>query len=175
MSDVESRVQRVRGHLRDQIAQGTDHVAQMLQQESERILRLTAELSEQDAAFSPAPGEWSVSQVLRHLIGGYERNRTRVDALMSSRAYDGPPTVPGTIPDDTFASFADVRNRYIEARDTILALVRSGDPSRNLEFTTDHVVFGYMNWLEWAIFTLDVHSRDHWGQIEKIRALLKEQ
>ena len=174
MSEIESRVQRVRGYLRDQIAQGTDHVALLLQQESERIMDLSAGLSEEDAAFCPAPGEWSVSQVLRHLIGGYERNLIRVDALMSGRAYDGPPTVPGNIPDETFASFADIRNRYIEARDTILGLVRGGDPYRNLEFSTDHVAFGNMNWLEWALFTLDVHSRDHRGQIEKIRALLKE-
>jgi hypothetical protein len=173
MSEIESRVHRLRSYLRDQIAQGAEHVESLLRQESERILELTAGVSEEEAAFSPAPGEWSVSQVTQHLIGGYERNRARVDALMAGRAYGGPPTVPGTIPDERFASFADVRNRYVNARDAIVALVRTGDPSRNLQFTTDHVVFGFMNWLEWALFTLDVHSRDHRGQIEKIRALQK--
>lgn len=168
------RIARVRAYIREQAEQGIEHVKALLQRESAAILDLTEGLTEEEASFSPPPGEWSISQVLQHLIGGYGRNRQRIAQLAAGRAYDGPPVRPGTLPDPPLGSFAEVRRLFAEARDAILDLLDRADPAANLELTTDHIAFGDMNWLEWAVFTLDVHARDHRGQIEKVLAALRE-
>jgi len=168
------RVQQVRAAIRDQTALPTAELKARLSRESDSILALSEGLSEEEASFSPAEGEWSVSLVMQHLVGGYQRNRERIALLSSGRPYAGPPPVPGTLPDKPLGSFAEVRRLFVEARDAILDLLEKAGPSANLELTTEHSAFGSMNWREWCVFTLDFHARDHRGQIEKIKTALEQ-
>jgi hypothetical protein len=172
MTEADERRERMRRYIGEQVAQGPAHLRALLIEESEKVLGLTAALSEADAAFQPAPEEWSTSQVLQHLVGSYSRNRERIALLSAGRAYDGPPSRPGQLPERPLGPFAEVRRLYAEARDAIVSLVDSADPTSNLQLTTDHAVFGAMNWPEWAVFTLHVHARAHVDQIEKNLAAL---
>jgi hypothetical protein len=162
----------LRSYIREQASLGIESVKALLRRESDSILSLTEGLGEDAAAFSPAAGEWSTSQVMQHLVRGYTQNRERIAQLSGGQAYDGPPVRPGALPDTPLGSFADVRRLFIEARDAIFELLATADPAANLQLTTDHVALGSMNWLEWSIYTLDVHARDHRGQIEKNLAAL---
>ena len=175
MNDREERIQRVRTHLKDQVARGPAHMKAVLLAESEKVLALSADLSEAEAELRPAPDEWSVTQVMQHLVGSYERNKERLAALTAGRAYTGPPSRPGMLPEAPLGPFAQVRRLYAEARDAIVGLVENADPNAHLELTTDHSTFGALNWPAWAVFTLDVHARDHVGQIEKVRVAIEAQ
>lgn len=172
LQERRERLERLKARIREIARLPAPELKQRLSREAATILALTEGLSEADAAFAPAEGEWSVSQVMQHLVGSYQRNRVRIAALVAGRTYEGPPTVPGTLPDRPLGSLAAVRAIFSDARDTILDLLDRADPDASLDLTTDHSAFGSLNWREWCAFTLEFHTSDHRAQIEQIKAAL---
>lgn len=141
------------------------------------------------------PGEWSVADILEHLILS-ETGTSKVirkmlrekagtlppypadDSVLAVRELP-PPSGKVTAPEaaqpkgpargkaDVLAALAECRVRTLES----LAMLAGADP-RGAEFP--HPLFGPVNLYEWPVLTVRSHERDHQAQIAGIlRALGK--
>ena len=110
-------------------------------------------------AISPAEGEWSGDECLRHLVEWDVRNAQQVLYVALS----------GGLPSEAEIELPDGRERLLsrhrEAIDSLFAHVREAAPDAFLDVEWEHPFFGALNWREWLLF-LELHNRDHGGQLQ---------
>jgi len=169
----EDRRDRMRAYVKENAAQGVPHVLGLARAEWQRFEALIADLTEEEAAAHPLPGEWSISQVVHHLTFSHAANVARIAALSLGEAFDGPLTQAGSLPDRSEPTFADIRRAFLRLVADATRVIEAADPSAHLDLTADHAFFGPYNWLDWAVH-MHVHVRDHIAQVEKICAALNK-
>lgn len=172
MQEQTSRRQAMRAYIDEQAALGLPHVTELARREWDRISLAIADLDAWTAAEPPHEGEWSIAQVVEHMHLSLRVNRERITTLYAGKEYGGPPQQPGSLPEQPFASFADLRAAFDREAAALRGFLTTALPSQNLQLTAAHAAFGDMNWLQWAAF-LHVHARDHANQVEAIRAQLE--
>ena len=174
MVNVNAGPEAVRAYVREQASRGLQHVRSLVRADLEEVLRLIEGLDEEQAAFSPGQGEFSVSQVIQHLNGSFQRSKQRLETLSSGRPWQnsGPGPGPGSIPEPAPASFAEAREEFRRGASNVLSVLDRADPEVGLELTAEHPTFGAFNWLEWAVYSHHVHTHDHIGQIRQIESAL---
>ena len=132
-------------------------------------------VSEAQAAYKPAPDDWSILEVIAHEV----TVKDSLGRLMTVMATGSLP--PGIGPQfeeakaqdgliiTRFDTLAEARAAAQAAHDRAVAFVRGIGDHTNTEVTFRHFYFGAFNAREWPVF-LRVHDGDHTPHIGKIKA-----
>jgi hypothetical protein len=165
----------IQTYINQHTAQGLGHVLELVTEDHDRVLRLIGDLTENEAMTVTPADEWRVFDAMKHLSAGLDRSRDRLQKLSSGQPFVPPAGAggPGGMGSAEYASFSDLRRGYIDGMADILAVVRNADPTRGIDLTADHATFGPFNWMGWALYSHHVHTHDHIGQIENIKASLR--
>ncbi|MBE7680851.1 DinB family protein [Paenibacillus sp. P13VS] len=151
-----------------------------------QIWQTVSELDEEQLNRKPAPEQWSVMQVLRHLnlmeriivkqaeLALQKEQHVTVDkkpyelSLDRSRSVDAPPHVqPPAGPE----SLADVRRDLEQSHQALTDFAQSNDSSLLRSKSFPHPVFGEMDLAQWVDFA-SYHEERHLGQIKDIKQQL---
>jgi hypothetical protein len=166
----------IQAYVNEHTSQGLGHVLELMTADHNHVLALIGDLTEDEAATVTSADEWTVFDAMKHLSASLDRSRDRLLRLSSGEPFNPPPLSggPGGMGSADYASFSDLRRAYIDGMAAILAVVRNADGTKNLDMTSDHPQFGSFNWMGWALYSHHVHTHDHIGQIENIKAALRK-
>ena len=139
------------------------------------LLQALDGLSTAQATYKPEAGEWSVLELMGHVVTG----KQLVAALCASLANGtlppgfGPALEVEAAQDGVtvarFETLETARASACDAHAALLDFVRSADGPVNVEMTFTHFVFGALNCRGWAAFQR-LHDDDHRPQVDAIRA-----
>ena len=120
-----------------------------------------------EAAWSPAPEEWSIKEVALHILNNSRSTRRVVRALVAGERADTSGIEPPRRTTDASMDElrAQLRDDGIEWAATILEL----QPTPPLEPTARHSMFGELHARAWYLFQR-THDLDHRGQIEGVKS-----
>jgi hypothetical protein len=165
----------IQSYIKEHTARGLRHVLDLVTEDHNHVLSLIGDLTEDEAMTVTPADEWRVFDAMKHLSASLDRSRDRLQAMSSGRPFTAPPLAggPGGMGSAEYTSFSDLRRAYIDGMAGILGLIRNADPGRGIDLTADHASFGPFNWLGWALYSHHVHTHDHIGQIENIKASLR--
>ena len=158
--------ERVLSYIAHQSEKQPEGIAGVVEQGHDQLVGLLEGLSDEQAAFKASAEDWSVLEVLRHVVGSKRGVARRCSVLARGEASASfePADEVGS-----FASLSEARAALDAGHRELLASVRAPTPDANVDVTFDHPFFGPLNCREWAVFQR-VHDDDHAGQIEKIKA-----
>ena len=131
------------------------------------LLDAVSGVSEEQAAFHPAEGDWSIAEVVHHVVGGSRGTARVIERLAEGET---PPETVRTDParEPAGASFEELR-RDLAADSVNFASLASRLPEPpSLEGTHPHMFFGDLHCRAWYLFQR-VHDQDHAGQIAAIQ------
>ena len=147
----------------------------MVEEGHHAILSAIDGLSDAQASFKPDPDEWSVLELMAHVVTA----KQLVAALCAGLASGSLPPGFGESPEGESRQDGVTITRFETldaalaaaeaAHRTLLNFVRSADGPVDLEPTFRHFVFGAMNCREWAAFQR-LHDDNHAPQALAIRA-----
>lgn len=156
--------ERVVSYITHQGAKEPGAIRDVIQKGHDQLLSLIDGLSEEQARFKPGADDWSVFELLRHVVQS-KRGVAGVCAALARG--ETPPSFEG----DSVAltSLAEARSALDAAHEELLAFVDALSPEANVETRYEHPFFGPLNCREWAAFQR-VHDADHTQQIEQIKS-----
>jgi hypothetical protein len=162
---------RVVSYMQHQAGKPRDEIIALVAKSQQRYIDVVGALSDDAASRKPSPDEWSVRELIRHVISAQRGVASLVHHLSRGAA---PPASDDTrgagnaVPDDErgFAAFVDELRAVNE---TMLQAIRDLPASPNLTERAKHPFFGDLNCLEWAVFQR-VHDEDHVQHAQKILA-----
>jgi len=157
--------QQVIGYLKHQASKSNADLLALVDRSSGVIERSLEGVSESQAQFCPAPGEWCIGDVLRHV----EKSMTATARVIESLAKGEEADVSGMAPviEPGPEALAELREGVARSFDELKAAVRAMPESASS--TALHPFFGDLTCREWAAFVY-VHARDHADQIDKVKA-----
>lgn len=121
-------------------------------------------VTQEQAEFRFHPDEWSIAEVLHHLLTSSERVAETVDALSRGESIN-----PGRIDpprEETTEPIGELTTRLREDSIAWSALTQRLPATPPTEPTAPHSMFGELHARAWYLFQR-VHDLDHAGQIEK--------
>ena len=146
-----------------------DEIGKLLSGACTNFLAELDALSDSQAAFPPGEGEWSVSEVCRHMANATRLTAGGIQRLAQGVAVgDGKPAEMGVLDPDP-GSFEALRKSVEETFDAYAQAVHAleGDPS--LEETLLHPLFGELNCRKLASFGI-LHINIHVAQLQRIKS-----
>ena len=161
--------------LRDGGAKSAAEIEALVEAGHEALLRAIDGLTDAQSKFKPAPDEWSVLELMAHVVTAKQIVGVLCGAMAKGQLPPGfgPPLEAAAAQDGVtvsrFETLAQARTAAGDAHAALLKFVRSADGPVNAEMTFRHFVFGALNCREWAAFQR-LHDDDHRPQIDKIRA-----
>ncbi len=162
---------RVVSYMQHQAGKPHADILALVEKSQQRYIDVVGALSDDAAAKKPSPDEWSVRELICHVISAERGVVSLVYHL--SRGTQPPPDrdLRGTanaMPDDgrPFAGFVDELRKTNE---TMLQAIRHLPAQPNKTERAKHPFFGDLNCLEWAVFQR-VHDEDHVQHAQKILA-----
>ena len=130
------------------------------------LIDSVADDDQEQADFRPDADEWSISEVLSHLVASSATVSEIVDALSRGVA----PT-PGRIDpprEEASLGIDGLRERLTLDSLRWSALVERLPPAPSTTLTAPHPTFGELHGRAWLLFQR-IHDIDHAGQVEKNR------
>jgi|FLYL01.1.fsa_nt_gi hypothetical protein len=167
-TEQQELAERVRSYVKHQVSKGPDAMRDVVQKGHEQVMGLLDGMSEEEAAFKPAPEEWSTLEVLGHVL----QAKRRTAQLCAELAKGNPsPIRPQDVDSGRVdvASLAEAKALLEEAHRQVIAVIDAVSPETDRDTTFEHFIFGELNCEEWAVFQR-VHDGDHAQQIEQIKA-----
>jgi hypothetical protein len=161
--------ERVVSYMRHQAGKPTGTIIDLVRTSQERFLAQVDGVAEERARAKPAPQEWSLGELTRHVIAAQEGAAHLVGYLARDEA---PPRRPGGIGmmlDEDGATLADLVARLRRTNQAMLDTLRDMPQPPATSMTRAHQFFGELNALEWAVFQR-VHDEDHVQHAQKILA-----
>jgi hypothetical protein len=163
---------RVTGYIRYQATKPRASIIDLVQTSQQRYLDVIGGLDDAAATKKPAPDEWSIRELLRHVILAGQDVALLVEHL--SRGALPPPAIAGrrgagTQIDDDGRPLAALVEQLRGVNGSMIAAIRSLPESPDLEAKAPHPFFGPLNCVEWAVFQR-VHDEDHVQHAQKIIA-----
>jgi uncharacterized damage-inducible protein DinB len=155
--------QTVVSYLTHQGKKDASAIVEVIERERRRLLGLLADVSQEQAEFAPAPGQWSIREIVEHVVAS-ERGVLAVIARLAGVAAP-PEHAPAA-----GRSLAELREDLVSVRAQLQALVGDLPQDASLDAKQDHLFFGPLNWNEWLAFQR-VHDGDHIEQIEAVQRL----
>jgi hypothetical protein len=162
---------RVVSYMQHQAGKSHDAILELVATSQQRYIDVVGALSDDAAAKKPSDDEWSVRELIRHVISAERGVASLVRDL--SRGVKPTPSddtrgAGNAMPDDgrPFAGFVDELRKTNE---TMLQAIRDLPASPNVTERAKHPFFGDLNCLEWAVFQR-VHDEDHVQHAQKILA-----
>lgn len=159
--------QRVLSYLAHQASKDVAAICDLIAEERSRVLRLLEGVSEEQAAFAPASGEWCIKEVVGH-IASTEREVAAIIGRLAGVLDKGDWSGSGDLEEKADRSLAEQTSSLLQARHELLDVVAQITGDGGLDAKHDHPFFGPLNWKEWLAFQR-VHDRDHADQIEAIQ------
>ncbi len=158
--------QRVLSYVRHQAAKDSDDLATLMERTAAECARCLEGICEEQAAFQYEQ-EWSVKEVLGHLVGSVALVNSDIariaEAKEPSPAYGVGGTSGGERP------FEELRQALADEWEGSVKLVRSLSEEAGYKPMPEHPWFGPLNGKEWIVFQR-LHAMDHIQQIEMIKA-----
>jgi DinB superfamily len=164
--------ERIRGYLQAQAAKMTvpELIAKVRGDSAQ--LKAACEAAESvDTLKRPADGEWSVNEVLAHIVDGSARVSR---GILQAQASGEQPDPLG----DAIEATGDVRrpsdwwSAFEEDREATFTALSTATGKEHLEVKWLHPFFGDLNWREWLLFQR-IHDLDHARQVTGIVEALK--
>jgi len=160
--------QRVRGYLR---TQGEKYSWYELWRRlaGARLALLDAldGVSDEQAAFAPSEGEWSIGEVAHHVLKGARNNAALVERLANgNEATDTnvePPREPAVL------SIGEMRDELLQNAVEFAAMPARLPEPPSFDLEAPHVFFGDLHCKAWFLFQR-VHDVDHTGQVQAAKA-----
>ena len=178
---------RLRDYLRDKgdrlpLAEVRSRVAASF----EAMEALLAPVSKDRAAERPWPGEWSIQEVVDHLLLTHAPSVGELRDLLADRRPAGPPIPAGLQSDDPFAT--PWRDLQAALAATHAEILRALDGARDAPTAARAPVIAVINvreadgrqvplhwteeiaWKAYAVFAFRLHTLDHITQVKKLLA-----
>jgi len=165
---TEDARQRLISYLGHQASKDVPVLVELIEEQRGRLLALLDGVNEEQATFRPAPDQWSIADVLRHVIAAEEGVARVVESLARGVVPEGQRALGSHVPDEA-QPLAALIERLRAARADLLARVRGWPASPDLAATFEHPFFGPLNCKGWVAFQR-LHDADHIGQLEQIKA-----
>jgi len=165
---AEDARRRLVSYLGHQASKDVPVLVELIEEQRGRLLGLLDRVSEEQAAFHPAPDQWSIADVLRHVIAAEEHVALVIESLARGVVPKGKRVMGRQTPDEG-QPLAALIERLRVARADLLARIRGWPASPDLTATFEHPYFGPLNCKGWVAFQR-LHDADHIGQIEQIKA-----
>jgi hypothetical protein len=160
--------QRVRSYL---LAQGERHTfAELwirLVKARISVIDAVDGVTQRQADFRPEPDEWSISEVVHHLLTSSGRVAELVTALSSGETIASGRIDP--LREETSLTIQELRAKLLEDSIAWSALTAKLPSSPDTVHTAPHSFFGELHARAWYLFQR-VHDLDHAGQIGKNKA-----
>ena len=160
--------------IRETSRKSAEGIAASVQEGHAEIIRNIDGLTDAQARYKPAPGDWSVLEVMAHIVTVKRVMAALCTSLGSGqlppgfgpqfeeeRAQDGVTAV-------RFETIAEAREAAEAAHGELLAFI-AGVDAADTSLTFRHFFFGAMNARQWACFQR-IHDGDHGPQILRVRA-----
>lgn len=162
-------IQRARDYCTHQAEKGLDSLVALMQRTAADWQRTLSGVSDAQAEFSPAAGEWTTKEVVTHFLQATDGVNRQVEKLVHGKdigvlAPAGPDQRPSETP-----SVAELTSRIASIFDEIVRLTRSLEGNPNLAKEFPHPAFGQFDILQWIAFQR-LHGMDHMQQIDKNKA-----
>jgi hypothetical protein len=164
----EDVVQRVVGYMQHQATKPRADVIAMVAENQQKLADVFASVSEEAAAIKPAADEWSLRDLIRHVIDAEDS----VASLIADAARGRQPKPRGGIGsmvEDDGRAFSAFVDRLRESNELFQRTMGELPETPDLGVTPKHPFFGPLNCLEWCIFQR-VHDADHIQHAQKIIA-----
>ena len=158
--------ERVLAYVQHQVGKGPQGIRDAVQKGHDQLLSQIDGLSEEQAAYKPAPDDWCVLEVLQHVLESKEIITRRCFALARGETVPVVGTI-GSVEGEVPGSLAQARSALGAAHADALRFADSLAPETNLLDKEPHPWFGPLNCVEWAVFQR-VHDGDHANQIQQI-------
>jgi hypothetical protein len=163
-------IDRVSGYIRHNATKEPPAIRGFVQQGHQQLATLLDAMSEEQAAFKPGPDDWSVLELLAHVVTakrGVARICERLGRGEQVANFGGEGEEQDGVTRVAFASLAEARRGMDAAHDALLAFIDGPLAAAGLTPRYGHFLFGDLNCREWAVFQR-VHDGDHAGQITQI-------
>lgn len=124
-------------------------------------------VSDQQAAFTPAEGEWSIAEVAQHVVKGARNTALLVERLANGQQPGDLKVEPAREPAEM--SIDELRQELLKNSTDFAALPARLPEPPSFELEAPHIFFGDLHCKAWYLFQR-VHDVDHTGQIEAAKA-----
>ncbi len=165
-------IERVTTYIQHQAGKSRGAVIDLVRTSQQRYLDIVSAIDDGTAVKKSAPDEWSVRDLMRHVILAEQDVTALVRDL--SRGATPPPTITGrrglgTMIDDDPRPFSAIVEQLRDVNSAMLRAIEGLPEAPNLEMKAPHPFFGPLNCMEWAVFQR-VHDEDHVQHAQKILA-----
>lgn len=159
---------RIVSYIRHQAAKPNDVLAGIVADSQSRLLDTLSRHDATDAARKPAPDEWSLRELVRHVVSAEAGVVAMVGRLAHGETSDAVRRTGSMIDDD--AAYDAMLARLRDTNEQLLAAIRALPADAPLDVKSAHPFFGDLNCREWAAFQ-KVHDEDHLQHADKIIAM----
>ena len=162
-------IQAAVGYCTHQANKGVDSLVALMERTSEDWHRCLNGVSDAQAEFSPAEGEWTSKEVVTHFLLATSSVNEQIRKLAAGGDVGQlAPAAPDERPAQT-TSVAELSAETVAIFDEIGGLTRELEGNAHLERQFPHPAFGELNIMQWIAFQR-LHGMDHMQQIEKNKA-----
>ena len=163
-------IERVTGYIRHNATKEPQTIRELVQKGHDQLAGLLEGMSEEQAAFKPGPDDWSVLELMAHVVTA-KRGVARICARLARGEqvtnFGGEGEEQDGVTRGAFASLAEARSAMDAAHRELLDFIDGPLAQADLETRFRHFIFGELSCREWAAFQR-VHDGDHAGQIGQI-------
>jgi len=174
-TDIDARREELQRYVREHSTLDADGLLALIEEGHELLASSISSLTTAQAAWKPAPDEWSALEAMSHIIEVKEGVTKTCVAL--AKGEPPPPVEEALVAEwlakgysgEPFATPALAVEAAVAAHEGMAAFVRSITSTADTTATHDHPLAGPMTCIEWAVFQR-AHDADHGAQIEQIKA-----
>ncbi len=171
MADQDEQ-QKLQGYLRSQGAKLTaEQIRDRIQEAADEFLGVVEGVGEPVARKSPAAGEWSLAEVLDHVVFTLERITGVIGGLVEGRK-PAAPLATGATSGIASQPWSDLLARLRRSQASLSALLTTNRHEPHVDLRVLEGYFGELNWKEYALI-LRLHYKDHAGQVRKTLEALR--
>jgi hypothetical protein len=158
--------QKLQGYLKAQGAKlSAEQIRDRIQEASDEFLGVVQGAPEALVRKAPAAGEWSLADVLDHVIHTLERITGVIGGLVSGRKPPAPLEI-GATSGIAGLPWGDLLARLRRSQASLSALLTANRHEPHVDLRVPEGNFGELNWKEYALI-LRLHYKDHAGQAVK--------
>ena len=154
--------QKLQGYLRSQGAKlSAEQVRDRIQEASDEFLGVVQGAPEALVRKAPAAGEWSLAELLDHVVFTLER----ITGVIGGRKPPAPLEI-GATSGIAGLPWRDLLTRLSRSQAALSALLTANHHEPHVDLRVPEGDFGELNWKEYALI-LRLHYKDHAGQARK--------
>ena len=162
-------IQKAVGYCTHQASKGVDSLIALMERTGDDWRSCLDGVSDAQAGFSPATGEWTTKEVVTHFLLATAGVNDQIQKLTTGEDVG---QLASAAPDERPAettSVAELSAETVAIFEEIARLTRSLEGNAYLDRQFPHPAFGQLNIMQWIAFQR-LHGMDHMQQIEKNKA-----